>query len=216
MFFPSGLINDAIGIILCIEGTAKETFRMAEFTKQALAGSLTSLLRVKRLDKITIQEIVDGADVNRQTFYYHFSDIFDLTRYMIISQYRNLLKQNGIDGIILDPDPLSMFLDIMMENKQIALNIYKGMDEAHLRRSLHEVVDPEIEEEVRNIANGRLSLSDIKFAVAFYSSGYYGVFLEWLKDDLQPAYRRRMESILPLMEESLVLLVEKLVARRNF
>ena len=188
---------------------------MAEFTKHALADSLVKLLETKRLDKIKIQEIVDGANVNRQTFYYHFSDIFALTRYMVVGKYHDFLEKNGVDGIILEPTPLGIFLEMISRNKAIALNIYKGIEESQLRRALHEVVDPIIESEVRTIANGRLAEGDIKFAVAFFSSGYYGILLEWLNDDLDVENRKRMESMLPLLEESLELLVERLIQNRT-
>ena len=50
---------------------------MTPSTKQALAASLKKLLRRKFLDDITVKEIVADCTVNRQTFYYHFQDIYD-------------------------------------------------------------------------------------------------------------------------------------------
>ena len=51
---------------------------MAVNTKRALTESLLKLLHTKRFDKITISEITNGCGMNRMTFYYHFSDIYDL------------------------------------------------------------------------------------------------------------------------------------------
>ena len=51
---------------------------MSELTKKALAVSLKKLLSKKELSKITISNITDECGVNRQTFYYHFKDIYDL------------------------------------------------------------------------------------------------------------------------------------------
>ena len=51
---------------------------MSEITKKALATSLKKLLSKKELSKITISNITDDCGVNRQTFYYHFRDIYDL------------------------------------------------------------------------------------------------------------------------------------------
>ena len=45
---------------------------MSQTTKRALAASLKKLLLEKPLDKITVIDIVEDCEVNRQTFYYHF------------------------------------------------------------------------------------------------------------------------------------------------
>ncbi|MGD1819675.1 MAG: TetR/AcrR family transcriptional regulator, partial [Pleomorphochaeta sp.] len=54
---------------------------MSTVTKKALAYSLKKLLETKTLDKITISEIVDDCDLNRQSFYYHFSNIYELVQW---------------------------------------------------------------------------------------------------------------------------------------
>ena len=55
---------------------------MSEFAKKSLANALYQKMKVKPLDKITIKEIVDECGFNRQTFYYHFPDIFGLLEWM--------------------------------------------------------------------------------------------------------------------------------------
>ena len=47
-------------------------------TRKAIINALAELLSEKELRKITVQEIADGADVNRVTFYKHYLDIYDL------------------------------------------------------------------------------------------------------------------------------------------
>lgn len=51
---------------------------MAETTKKALAASLKKFLAEKPLSKVTVTDITEDCEVNRQTFYYHFKDIYDL------------------------------------------------------------------------------------------------------------------------------------------
>ena len=43
-------------------------------TRKAIINALAELLSEKELRKITVQEIADGADVNRVTFYKHYLD----------------------------------------------------------------------------------------------------------------------------------------------
>ncbi|NLJ70553.1 MAG: TetR/AcrR family transcriptional regulator [Clostridiaceae bacterium] len=47
-------------------------------TKQSLYKSLCSLLKKKPLSQITISEITSKANINRSTFYLHYTNLFDL------------------------------------------------------------------------------------------------------------------------------------------
>ena len=54
--------------------------RRAARTRRALHGALISLILRKGYDAITVQEIIDEADVGRATFYAHYRGKEDLLR----------------------------------------------------------------------------------------------------------------------------------------
>jgi AcrR family transcriptional regulator len=54
--------------------------RRASRTRQALSDALVSLIREKRWDTITVQHVIDRANVGRSTFYAHYRDKEDLLR----------------------------------------------------------------------------------------------------------------------------------------
>lgn len=49
-------------------------------TKQAIASALIELCEQKDFRKISVQDITKKVGLNRQTFYYHFTDKYDLLR----------------------------------------------------------------------------------------------------------------------------------------
>ncbi|HCY78991.1 MAG TPA: dihydroxyacetone kinase transcriptional activator DhaS, partial [Clostridiales bacterium] len=55
---------------------------MASSTKEALGNALKKMLSVKPIDKITVKDLVEECGVNRQTFYYHFDDVYDLLEWV--------------------------------------------------------------------------------------------------------------------------------------
>jgi AcrR family transcriptional regulator len=57
-------------------------------TRTAIQNALRSLLREKSIDSITISELTELADVNRKTFYNHYSNL---------QQVRSELEQQYID-----------------------------------------------------------------------------------------------------------------------
>lgn len=56
----------------------KKVDRRVQRTRRALHQALQELILEKRYDKITVQDIIDRADVGRSTFYAHFLDKEDL------------------------------------------------------------------------------------------------------------------------------------------
>src|SRR2546427_1473801 len=56
----------------------KKPDRRAQRTRGQLSGALVDLIKEKRFDDITVQNVIDRADVGRSTFYSHFRDKEDL------------------------------------------------------------------------------------------------------------------------------------------
>jgi|ADurb_Val_03_Slu_FD_contig_41_1157188_length_886_multi_3_in_0_out_0_1 AcrR family transcriptional regulator len=52
--------------------------RRVRKTKKNLKESLATLLLEKNINDITVQELVNRADINRGTFYLHYRDIYDM------------------------------------------------------------------------------------------------------------------------------------------
>lgn len=54
--------------------------RSVRNTKRRLTESLMTLLKEKPASSITVIELCELADINRGTFYYHYTDIFDMIK----------------------------------------------------------------------------------------------------------------------------------------
>ena len=51
---------------------------MAAFTKLVIMRVFENLLSVKPLEKITVKDITDQCGISRNTFYYHYQDIYQV------------------------------------------------------------------------------------------------------------------------------------------
>jgi AcrR family transcriptional regulator len=65
--------------------------RRVRRTRAALRAALMSLMVEKGYDAVTVQDLIDRADVGRSTFYAHYSDKADLLDDMLV-QLRGLLE----------------------------------------------------------------------------------------------------------------------------
>ena len=75
---------------------AKAEYRSAIRSRKLINDALADLLTEKSLDKITVTDIVNRAQINRGTFYAHFADISDVIQHLIqqaFSSIREALDQ---------------------------------------------------------------------------------------------------------------------------
>lgn len=76
--------------------------RRIEYTKKCLKEGLVSLLKKKPLEVITITELCEEADVNRSTFYKHYSNLNNLlisTQNEIILDVEQLISAMSVKDI---------------------------------------------------------------------------------------------------------------------
>ena len=74
------------------------TQNSGEKTKLLIANSLRKLMKKKSLDKIKIREIVEDCGVNRQTFYYHFQDIYALVEWIYTYDGMQIFYEHSDNG----------------------------------------------------------------------------------------------------------------------
>ena len=67
----------------------KSEHRGVRNTKQKLHEGLLSLMRLKPIQEITVKELTELTDMNRGTFYFHYTDIYDLLREMEEAFFRD-------------------------------------------------------------------------------------------------------------------------------
>lgn len=48
---------------------------MAKFTKKAIMDCFLNMLKRKNIDRVTVTDICEECGINRNTFYYYFSDM---------------------------------------------------------------------------------------------------------------------------------------------
>ncbi len=157
---------------------------MSDITKRAISASLKNLLEEKKLNKITVQEIADDCGINRQTFYYHFQDIYDLVEWTCIEDTEKVLKENRTyetwqEGF------LAVF-NLAKKDKVFIDNIYRSVSLEMLEQYLYRLVYPLVKNVVDEKAKGySVRDEDKKYIADFYKYAFVGVLLEWVRRDMK-------------------------------
>ncbi len=84
-----------------------KTDARVRYTKMRIREAFFLCLKEKPVNRVTVKEICDIAEINRATFYLHYSDPFDLMEKLedeTLSSIRELLKERrfyGENGLLL-------------------------------------------------------------------------------------------------------------------
>lgn len=59
----------------------------SQLTKKALSQAMKELMAERPMEKIKISDIVELCNMNRQSFYYHFKDKYDLVNWIFYTEF---------------------------------------------------------------------------------------------------------------------------------
>ena len=101
-------------------------------TKQKIAQALRQLMLERPLKKITVQDLMDRTQMKRQTFYYHFQDIYDVLVWICRRQLVEPLERPDYASFeewqfsrrampAADPSPLNALCEELLRPRLLAL-----------------------------------------------------------------------------------------------
>lgn len=156
---------------------------MSLITKRALAASFKKLLNQKTLNNITVQDITLDCGLNRQTFYYHFQDIYDLLEWIFDNDTESFLATGSAENW------QQSFVEVfcyLKENRTLVINTYHSVSRSYLEKFLKERLHPLFGDLVASKAKGMdISQEDLDFIVNIYVLGIIGITLEWIDGNMQ-------------------------------
>ncbi len=163
--------------------------RSGDRTKLMLAESLRNLMRKKPLDKIKIHEIVDACGVNRQTFYYHFQDIYALVEWMYQYDAVKIIEQNNeafLKGEIGTEDNWDSVINALFayieEHRNEILSVINSRAMVYFSNFVYEA----LKSSIRRVVDVKAENIDVdefykNFISNFYATALGGMVQSWLE-----------------------------------
>ncbi len=156
----------------------------SHMTRRLLADSLKNLMQTRSLTKITVREIVDGCKLNRQTFYYHFQDIYELAEWMFKQDALSLMDRHN-DWTTWQ-EGVKAILDFIRTNEKICLSAYQSVSRELLRQFFYSDILNLFREGIEAAAVSRDITRDEKdFVAHFYTVAFAGVTEHWIIDGMK-------------------------------
>ena len=153
-------------------------------TKKVLAEGFKELMAKKPFEKITISDITDICGLNRQTFYYHFRDKYDLLNWV----FYNEAITPFIDNLTFDnwSKKLLDMLSIIAKDSRFYTNAMRTSYSYEFKEYMHRVSTNVFVEVIEGIAGKGVMAEDDKLFIAeFFSYGLIGTVVNWVTDGMK-------------------------------
>lgn len=170
-------------------------------TKKAIMDAFWLLLEEKPYSKITVQNIVERCQVNRNTFYYHFQDIPTLTEESIQEWAESIIEKNYQFG-----SPANCVIPVMqglMNHKMALIHLYYSANRESLMRYLNKICQHITQFYIDNATKNVTVSSEDQLTLTWgCKCAFVGVIIDWLDNGASYDLCDSCEKILDLFAGS--------------
>lgn len=164
------------------------TDRRVRRTKALLQQGLIRLMREKDIKDISVKELSDLVDINRGTFYLHYSDIYDMLAQLedeLFQEFHSILDRtlNPESGVLSHGTAIREIFCFLERHKDLAQVMMSSHgDLAFVNRMKNLVKD-----RIYGILASRQAAESYPYIESFIVSGYIGVIEAWLNCPAPPS-----------------------------
>lgn len=179
--------------------------RRVRKTKAQLRAGLARLMQKKSIKEITVKELVDEVDINRSTFYLHYSDIYQMLESIenelmdevaqVIEEYPLDPVQNGNSYPLIE-----RIFTILDNNKDICIALMGSNGDMGFVSRIEKMVA----ETVLRQLSGKFAINnrDVGYAYAFCLNGCVGMIKAWLSSEDQESTKHMAELTYQMIENT--------------
>ncbi|MDF2803253.1 MAG: hypothetical protein K0S61_3156 [Anaerocolumna sp.] len=161
-----------------------KTDRRIRKTKAQLRSGLAKLMQSKSINEITVKELVDEVDINRSTFYLHYTDIYSMLDEIERELLEEIMKAINTHPIGINKDTFSFIGDIfsiLLENREICRALIGTNGDIAFIHKIETIIASNSMKTLAPMFPG--SLEDLKYSYSFCLNGTVGLIKTWLLEN---------------------------------
>ncbi len=187
---------------------------MPSFTKSAIKASFIKLLNKKPLAKITVKEIVEDCKINRNSFYYHYSDIPSLLEEILLEEADRFLYERACNSSLYDS--LTAAIDFAVQNKTAILHIYNSANQQMLYQYFNRVSYITVSKFINTLDGAQnIDEDDRQAIVMYYKCQLVGFVIDWLSGGMKYDLCDKIKRICELFDGSMEKAIERCAQKQG-
>lgn len=151
----------------------------SQLTKRALSAAMKELMAECPMEKIKIGDIVELCNMNRQSFYYHFKDKYDLVNWIFYTEFFEGLQDSFEKPVW---ELLGEICEFFYENRKFYANALQVRGQNSFSEYFTEVMHPLILSQFQEIFRNE---KENEFIATFYADAIRVSITRWLFEGAQ-------------------------------
>lgn len=164
---------------------SKPLDRRKKYTRMILKESLLEFLQTKQIFSITVKEICERADINRSTFYAHFTDQYDLLKQIeeeLIEDMMSFLYAYDIDEEVEVLQMTEKLIEYFATKKTTCLTLLSQNSHSSFEQKVRDVAEQFIM--AKQAQKLDIDNTTMKYISAYIISGSIEVMKVWLENNM--------------------------------
>jgi AcrR family transcriptional regulator len=158
----------------------RKTDHRIKYTKDILRKSLLDLMEKQSIEKITVTDLCNRAEINRGTFYKYYANPHDLLSEIQNDLYKKISK--AIENNQLKKALKTEMLSVVYENRDLFRILFSENGD---KEFLQKIINMDYENNVNMLKkNCRMDDMHIRAIYTFISSGMAGLVQLWISGGL--------------------------------
>lgn len=152
-------------------------------TKRTLSEALKKAMGQKPFQKITVSELIQTCEVNRKTFYYHFSDTYALLKWTLEQAAVEVVRH--FDLMVDYEEAVQFVMNYIADNDYMLSCAYDSIGRDELKRFLYTdflEISTSILEQAERRTGKHLDEDYKAFLNRFYVGAAANMMIDWIKE----------------------------------
>lgn len=158
--------------------------RRTRRTKNAIYNAFTKLLLKEKYSKITIQQIIDLADIGRSTFYSHFETKDELLKTMCTDIFDGMHSNKTVSSGNFH-SMIPNILQHIKENKKIIKGVFLSESGELLMNYFKDYFNNQIDQHLFSLYDERVTNIPKEFLINHISGSFWEMVKWWVSGDMK-------------------------------
>lgn len=189
--------------------------RRVRKTRKQLREGLARLLEKKSIRDIKVKELVEEVDINRSTFYLHYSDIYDMLEKIeeeLFQEIQDAMQAHPISADERSRAFICEMFQIMEDNRAICKALCGPNGDMAFVARMEEVVGSQAVQVIEPLF--KIEKKQLRYSYAYCLNGCVGLIKVWLLEDGKETPEQMANIMYTMVSNSLNgYLTEKRAAR---
>lgn len=155
-----------------------------QYTRKIICETFIKLLNERPLNKITVKDIATACEINRNTFYYYYTDIYAVLSELFQTELQTIIDE--YNDTFSWEESFIVAAKFALENKTAIYHVYNSMQREELENYIYNVSGNVMIRYVEVVSDGiPASSGDKKLIASFYQCALTEMVLRWIASRME-------------------------------